>query len=189
MPSLNLDIDYFNHRKTKRLIRLLGKGSEVLPLKLWVYAARYFADDGRLTGISAQEIEEECQWWGSSGEMVRVMLLPDVKFLVMDGDEILVHEWEHHEGHLSAFVERAKKGAQRRWEKYRNENANAPSNAPSIAPSNAPTYLPTKPTIPTASGGGAVGLKLSPSEEKAAAKQADLIARAKAKLPRKAVEA
>lgn len=152
MPSLNLDIDYFNHRKTKRLIRLLGKGSEVLPLKLWVYTARYFADDGRLTGISAQEIEDECQWWGSSGEMVRVMLLPEVKFLIQDAETICVHQWIDHEGHISAFSERAQKGAQKRWENYRNRDApsNPTSNASSIATSNAPTK-PPKPPEPTKS--------------------------------------
>jgi len=139
MAYLNLDVDYFDHPKVKRLVRLLGKGSEVLPLKLWVYAARYFADDGRLTGISAQEIEDECRWWGKSGEMVRVMLLPEILFLECDGETFKVHDWEDHEGHIKSFKQRARAAAAKRWWKD-----DAPSNAPSIPTSNAPTN-PTQP--------------------------------------------
>jgi len=146
MPSLNVDIDFFDHPKTKRLVRLLGRGSEVLPLKLWVYAARYFTDDGRLTGLSAQEIEDEVRWWGESGKMVKVMLMPDVQFIELIDDVYCVHDWQEHEGHLSAFKERAKLGAKARWDKAKGSNGHPLSDASSDASSNAPTgiALPTK---------------------------------------------
>ncbi len=135
MASLNLALDYFDHPKTKRLIRLLGKGSEVLPLKVWVYTARYFPKDGRLTGISTQEIEAECRWWGTESEMVRVMLMPDVLFLELDGTTLVVHDWIEHEGHLSVYKERAKKAAKVRWDE------DASSDASSIPSSNAITSI------------------------------------------------
>lgn len=141
MPSLNLNFDYFGHHKTKRLIRLLGRGSEVLPLKLWIYTGKYFAETGRLTEISAKEIEEECQWWGEPGKMVQVMI--DVGFIDLDGETYMVHDWMDHESHISAFSERAKLGAAAKWEKYRQENGNAPSNASSITSSNASSYALT----------------------------------------------
>lgn len=57
MASLNLDMDYFGHPKTKRLVGLLGRGAEVLPLRLWCHVGKYHAQDGRLAGYSPQEIE------------------------------------------------------------------------------------------------------------------------------------
>jgi hypothetical protein len=149
MPDLNVDIDYFDHPKTKRLVRLLGKGSEVLPLKLWSFTAHYFEKDGRLTGISTQEIESECRWWGPEGEMVQAML--EAVFLERAADgTLIVHDWLEHQGHILAFHERAKKGAQARWAKLRGD-------ASSSASSNAPTKpakptRPTKPTNPAARG-------------------------------------
>ncbi len=151
MTALNLDIDYFAHPKTKRLVRLLGKGSEVLPLKLWCYTAKYFKEDGRLTGISTQEIESEVSWWGEPGQMVEVMLKE--VFLERDADgTLMVHDWAEHEGHISAFSERAKAAAKARWDKARGgkdpPEGDAPSNATSTASSNAPA-LPSKPSFPS----------------------------------------
>jgi len=148
VSSLNLDIDYFDHPKTKHLVRLLGRGSEVLPLKLWVYTARYFTDSGILTGISAQEIEDEVRWWGESGKMVEVMLLEKSQFLDFDGEHYSIHDWEDHEGHLSAFKKRAKLAAEARWGKYRTKNGHAPPNALLDACSNAPPSI-ALPTLST----------------------------------------
>ncbi len=33
MPSLNLDLDYFTHIKTLRMVSRLGKGSEIFPIR------------------------------------------------------------------------------------------------------------------------------------------------------------
>jgi len=142
MPYLNVDIDYFSHPETKRLIRLLGKGSEILPLRLWAYTAHYFVNDGRLTGISTQEIEAECSWWGASGEMVRVMLMPEIAVLLNDNGTLVVHNWLKHQGHLATFAARARTAANARW------GRDATSNAPSITTSNAPTNLTNQPNQP-----------------------------------------
>lgn len=114
MASLNVDLDYFAHPKTKRLSRLLGRGSEVLPLKLWCFTGKYFAEAGRLTEISAQELETECQWWGEAGQMIQAML--DANFLEFDpdGKTLVVHDWLDHESHIMAYKERAKIAVQAR---------------------------------------------------------------------------
>jgi hypothetical protein len=155
MANLNLDIDYFDHPKTKRLIRLLGKGSEVLPLKLWVYTARYHKRSGELTGISAQEIEDECKWWGEAGKMVEVMLATgkDVKpelrdefcFLKLVDGTYVVPNWVRRQGHLQAFEERARNGARKRWDRA---GGNATDDACSNATSNATSNAPALPALP-----------------------------------------
>jgi hypothetical protein len=106
MPSLNVDLDYFDHPKTKRLVGLLGRGSDVLPIRLWAYCGKYHAVDGRLTGYAAQEIESIVGWWGQKGEMMPAMLR--CGFAELDGDTYVIHDWVEHQGHIEAYKQRAK---------------------------------------------------------------------------------
>lgn len=113
MPSLNLDLNYFDHPKTLRLVALLGIGSDVLPVKLWAYCGRYHAEHGRLKGLSALEIESIVRWWGRPGKMIEVFL--KLGFLHEEPDGFRVHDWREHEGHLAMYHERARKAAKARW--------------------------------------------------------------------------
>lgn len=122
MPSLNLDLDYFEHVKTQRLVGLLGRGAEVLPIRLWCACGKHRAESGTLAGYSAQEIEALCAWWGKSGQMVKAMV--QVGFLdrvqaKVDGKlrpAYAVHNWRKRSGHLVAYRIRAQKAAEARWE-------------------------------------------------------------------------
>jgi len=113
MPSLNIDLDYFDHPKTKRLVGLLGKGTEALPLRLWCYVGKHFADTGRLTGHSTQEIESIVDWRGRTGAFEQALLA--VGFALRDGADLVIHDWLDHEGHLAAYRLRGKKAAAARW--------------------------------------------------------------------------
>ncbi len=117
MPYLNLDLDYFDHPKTKRLIGLLGRGAEVLPLRLWAYCGKHHCADGRLAGYSGQEIESLVNWWGKSGEMIDAM--KRVSFISKQGDGWEVCSWQEHQGHLAAFKVRARAAADARWKAIR----------------------------------------------------------------------
>lgn len=151
MPSLNLDLDYFDHVKTKRLVALLGRGAEVLPIKLWSYCGKFHAESGRLAGYAAEEIETIAGWWGKPGRCIEALL--KVGFLERDGDDLAIHEWTEHEGHIGAFKVRAKKGAAARWDRIRGQktgsdaSSNASSNALSI-PKQCPVPNHTKPNHP-----------------------------------------
>lgn len=133
MPSLNLDLDYFDHPKIRRLIRLLGRGAAELPLRLWAYCGKYHSDDGVLAGYSAQEIEDVVRWWGKAGDFVSAMRDPDVRFLepMPGGAGFRVNglngPWREEQGHFVLYRERAKKAAEERWRTKRQEDA------PSIA--------------------------------------------------------
>jgi hypothetical protein len=148
MPYLNLDIDYFDHPKTKRLVGLLGKGSEVLPLKLWSYCGKFHAEAGDLTGYSGQEIESLVGWWGKSGECVNAMVT--VGFIEKTDTGYRVHDWSEHAGHLGAFKARAKNAAEVRWAKARGQlckkcSKHAPSNANGLCKQCSIPTIPTKP--------------------------------------------
>jgi hypothetical protein len=139
MADLNLDPYYFHERKTKRLVGLLGKGAEVLPLRLWTEHALSRAMDGRLTDLSPAEIEAMVDWWGKPGEMVSAMVA--IRFLDRDGDTYVIHHWDQRQGHLNLFHQRAITAANVRWSKSskkkpcssngqampKHENSNAPS--------------------------------------------------------------
>jgi len=115
MPYLNLDLDYFDHPKTRRLIGLLGKGSAELPIRLWIYCGKFHARNGVLDGYSAQEIEALVGWWGKQGQMVEAMTRTG--FLETDGGTYRVHDWKEHAGHLIEFKKRAQVAAFARWDK------------------------------------------------------------------------
>lgn len=161
MPALNLDLNFFDHPKTKRLARILGRGSEVVPLRLWVFTARYFAADGKLTGISADELEQECHWWGDKGKMVAALV--DCKWIHGRPGSFEVHDWLEYQGHIIAFSERGKLMNQIRWAKERGKNdaIGSPTGNPARSPIGSPIGSPptertkpnernrTEPTKPT----------------------------------------
>ncbi len=131
MPSLNLDFRFFDHPKVKRLVGLLGKGAETLPLRLWCHCGEYHSDDGRLTGYSTQEIETISGWWGTSGAAIEALVR--VGFLdVVDGG-YQIHHWLEREGHLIAYRKRAKAAAKKRWAKNTDASSNASSNANEVS--------------------------------------------------------
>jgi hypothetical protein len=140
---INVDPDYPDHPKTKRLVGLLGRGAEILPIKLWCYCGKYHAENGRFTGYSPQEIESIVNWWGKYGEMVDAMV--KVGFLVKceDGD-YKINDWNDHEGHVIVLKERGQKGAKARWDKERlklRAASNNPDECLSNASSNAQAML------------------------------------------------
>lgn len=117
MPYLNVDLDYFTHRKTVRLVGILGRGAEVLPIKLWSYCGKYHAESGKLTSYGPDEIEAAAGWWGEKGRALEALMT--VGFLEKDrAGNFQVHDWLEHAGHLAAFKKRAKTAAKKRWSKY-----------------------------------------------------------------------
>lgn len=141
MPEINLDLSYFEWPETVRLVGLLGRGAEVLPIKLKTYCGKVSAESGRLSGYSAREVESAIGWWGAPE--VAAAALAKVGFLkVVDGGyEVMEREgvsWADGQGHIVSYAIKGRLGAKARWDKARREaEAIAASNAPSIATSNA----------------------------------------------------
>jgi len=127
MPYLNLDLNYFTHPKTRRLIGLLGRGSEMLPIRLWCHCGAHHCDTGVLADYSPQEIESIVEWWGKPGEMLAALL--KVGFLRQTEGGFEIPGWREYQGHISAYKERGKMMAEARWKKARDAISNAASNA------------------------------------------------------------
>jgi hypothetical protein len=135
---LNLDLDYFSHPKTKRLVALRGVAAESLPIKLWCAAAKYFPDDGVFRGVSVRELM--VGYGGMSSRSATDLLtiwatsMVDVGFLeITQMGDYAVHDWGVHAGHIKRYHEKAKVASAARWNKPKDEPK---SDAPSIAPSN-----------------------------------------------------
>lgn len=154
MPSLNVDLDYFEHPKTKRLIGLLGRGAEVLPIRLWCYCGKYHSETGRLTDHAAQEIEAVIGWWGE--REVCVKALERVRFLDLDSEGVYsVHDWLEHGGHIAAFKAKARVMNKVRWDNARNPASILQGVPQPTVPTdrhNQPTDRPPQP--PDKNGGG-----------------------------------
>lgn len=114
MPSLNLDLDFFDHPKTKRLIGLLGRGAEVLPIKLWAYCGKFHSKDGKLTDYTEQEIESIAGWWGETGKMMAALIRCGL--IEPDGTGFKIHDWEFYQGHIEIYKRRALNAAKARWD-------------------------------------------------------------------------
>ena len=143
MPYLNLDPNYFDHPKTRRLVGLLGQMADVLPLRLWAYCARVHPSDGAMSRYSDLEIEGVIHWIGVPKEAVRALCA--VGFLKPIKNGFSCVDWLQHEGHLKAFRRRGIEASKARWAKY--ATSNAASNAKKNL-SNAPS-VPSIPSIPT----------------------------------------
>lgn len=153
MANLNLDLDYFDHRKTIRLEAALGDGAAIIPLRLWAYVGKYHPCDGRLAGYSAGEIARIAKWENDAELLIQALTSDGIKFLEKIDGGYQIHDWLEHAGHLKAFKKRAKTAAKKRWRKYATSNAtsNAKSkitNAPNLSVPN--LSVPTKAQAPEA---------------------------------------
>lgn len=118
MPYLNLDLDWFGHRKAVRLVGLLGLGADLYPVKLWAYVGKHHPETGRLDGYTGKEIESICGWPGEPGKLIETMMLPQINLLEQHENFFQVHDWIEHSGHLAVFKKRAKTAAKKRWARY-----------------------------------------------------------------------
>lgn len=145
MPNLNLDLDYFSHPKTVRLVGIIGDGADIYPIRLWAYCGKYHVADGVLKGYSKGEIEGALGWRGKGGELVDALL--KVGYLDKNRETYSVHEFVDHEGHLLAFHERAKQANKARWDKIRGQKTSDPSRTPKAEVKESPVPIRTVPDL------------------------------------------
>jgi hypothetical protein len=116
-----VDLDYFGHYKTVRLVGICGDGAAEYPIRLWTYVGKYHALDGCLKTYSPDQLETAVNWRGERGKLVDAMV--EAGFLEKLENGYAVHDWEEHCGHLAAYKKRAKTAAKKRWKKHATSNA------------------------------------------------------------------
>ena len=124
MPSINVDLDFFDHPKVKRLRAMVGPEAEVFIMRLWAYAGKYHAEDGTLKDHGADEIEGLMGWLGAKGVLLQALL--KVGFVLHDAKVgYFIKDWIEHEGHLLVYRERAKVANKAKWDKFRLDSASS----------------------------------------------------------------
>ena len=119
MAYLNVDINYFDNVKTKRLILKLGQDGELIPLKLWSFAAKFFQVDGVFKDMTGEEIVLMSGIRTAHDSATIMKALVDVGFIEKTDKGYKVHDWEDNQGHLVSFKIRARDAARARWSKLR----------------------------------------------------------------------
>ena len=115
MPSLNIDLDFWRHPKTVKLIAAAGEPAVCALLRLWTHCAKYHAESGKMWGYSVEDIEYAAEWHGARGELVAA--LERVGLLDKERKGYAIHDWLEHEGHIGLYRHRAKTAAWARWGK------------------------------------------------------------------------
>ncbi len=150
MTDLNLDPDYPSHPKTKKLVSILGREAEILPIRLWCWAAKYRPADGDLSNCTVGEIETNLNWWGRPRAAVAALVRAGfLEKILPNGDKkstrtrtkYAIHAWSEKQGHIQALRSRNLKVAQNRWEKLKKPCTTDTRDAP-LVDQNSTTGVP-----------------------------------------------
>ena len=165
--DMRLDLNFVDHPKVKRLIRVAGYEGFYGLIRLFSMAGRLYTD-GVFSGCTKEDLDDFADWKGE-GSLINHLL--EVRFLIENKGLFSINDWEEHQPWLagaSARSEKAKKAAKARWNQSDTpegdsfkDNAtsmlgaygehgvsNAECNAGSNAPSPSPSPLPSPPPIP-----------------------------------------
>jgi len=119
---MNTDIriatSFKGHRKRKKLKRILGFGSEVYLIDLWLTVAMD-CPDGILVGWNEEDIADACDWPEDPKELVDGLIKSTWLSINTEGVYV-IHDWNEHQGWASKAKirsEAAKKAADIRWKK------------------------------------------------------------------------
>ena len=146
-----VDHGYFEHRKTRRLMRKEGAVAALVPLKLWRYASMCQAD-GDFTGYDIEELVEIVDL-DNVHVIKRVLLaMRDVGFF--DAGTWKLHDFEEYNSYAMKRKLSAKNAALSRWaaDKARKEKAAQKRGEPL---NGAVEHPPPSETNPPPEGGGA----------------------------------
>lgn len=158
--DIRLSVDFFDHPKTMKLIRVMGLDGVFCLQRLWCFCGKY-RPEGTLDDMDVFDIELAARWTGEQGEFVSGMV--KLKWIDCVDGVYTLHDWHDHNGfavHAKEREDQARKAAEKRWKKrYGSSDADADSNAHSNADSNpvgnapipSPIPIPIPSPIPTPS--------------------------------------
>jgi hypothetical protein len=101
---------YWTHRKTLRLVALLGPEAVCIPIRLWCYAAQN-QPDGDFSKYLAEELALLLGYQACAQALLEA--LHKAGFL----EGMRVHGWDEHNAYHQTFSERARTAARARWDK------------------------------------------------------------------------
>lgn len=100
---------FYTHRKTIRLMNLIGKDAYWVPVRLWSYCAEN-QPDGNLSSYTPQEMAMLIAYDKDACSMLEA--LKSCGFIDSD---MTIHGWFEHNGYHKKYSDRAKTAALARW--------------------------------------------------------------------------
>lgn len=155
--DIRLKVSFKDHRKRKRLARILGADGVLALIDLMLTAAEQCPVTGHFDGYSVEDIEIDAQWGGAPGAFVDAAV--KTGWLVVTESGIGIANWSENQPFLSAKKERSEQGrkaAEARYSKQTkvcSEHADSmptacPEHAPRMPLPSLPSFLPSIPTNP-----------------------------------------
>ena len=120
--DIRLSISFINHRKRKKLKRLLGAEGVLALIDLWLQTALN-NPDGILRGMDEEDIALEAGWEGDPQEFVEALIKCGFLDQLEDGT-YKIHDWEEHQPWAAGAKERserARRAAKAKWERMNEE--------------------------------------------------------------------
>ena len=158
--DMRIDVDFVDHPKTKRLIRMTGYEGFYCLMKLFSIASKIYKR-GELKNCDAFDIEDLTGWTGEAGKLVEALTDKKIAFLEKKGNQYTIHDWDVNQPWIYHAEERSEIARQNAMcrdykkvtanEEYCESNADSmpiaceqhtSSNAPSPSPSPSPTPSP-----------------------------------------------
>jgi len=114
---LRFDVNFFEHLKTKRVIRKHGFIAVAVLMKIWTITAKEAPSTGVLKGWGADDLAYEV---GIDEQVVKDIIntLSEHGFIKISENAIKIHEWDVHQSYLSGKAKRsetARQNANKRW--------------------------------------------------------------------------
>lgn len=109
LPWIAIHTNLMNHPKSLDLADLLGEPMAwARMVAIWAWCAEY-APDGRITGRDPVTVAERfANWSGERGKFVESAI--KAGFMERDGDTLVMHDWDAHQG---AHIAKAERDAER----------------------------------------------------------------------------
>jgi hypothetical protein len=141
--DIRLDINFFEHPKTKRLIRVLGHKGFYALVRLWTSSAKLYPK-GIFKDLDEVDIAELAGWDEDPTVFCKGLSDPKINFLEKVDGIYSLHGWEEHQPWIYYQNERseiARQNARKRWAMQsaddRHTEGNANSNPEATAGGNA----------------------------------------------------
>jgi hypothetical protein len=152
--DIRLKVTFPNHKKTIKLIHLIGCDGFYSLVQLWCYVAQNHPK-GILNDYDKYDLEIAARWTGERGEFTKAVTRKDINFVkkIVKGYEI--KDWEEHNPyvfHADERSEKARQAAKARWKTTDSKGLDDASSIdvalPQASVSNAPSPSPSPPPIP-----------------------------------------
>ncbi len=102
--DFRVSVGLFTHHKFKMLKRKLGADGVLCLFALWAFCVQN-KPTGRLDGMTTEEIEIAADWSGEDGLFVHTLL--DLRWLELEEDTFIVHDWREHNPYAASSEERS----------------------------------------------------------------------------------